>query len=328
MNQISFDALIVAAGRPRQDSGFSPAQRLGSLSVIRRIIHTFRQAGASTILIVTGYQARNLEKHLARSGVICVRNDAWETTDMMYSVKLGLSRFKDQDGSLLLTPADIPLFTLSTVRKLLQSGAPLAVPGIGGRNGHPLLISKHLIPQLLSYEGTLGLKDAVIKTGIPKKVVEVYDEGVLIDVENEREYDTLLERHNRQPFCPRVMVSLERELPFIDRDSAMLLRLVEQVHSVRRACSLMGISYSKGWKILNEMELQSGITMIKRKAGGQTGGSTELTSKGLAFLKRFEQYEKNISLFAASEFYRMFPEMGEQSEMIQTTKKDKCEESI
>ena len=314
MNQIPFDALIVAAGKPRQDSSFYPARNLGSLSVIRRIIHTFRQAGASTILVVTGYQAKDLEKHLARSSVICIRNDAWETTDMMYSVKLGLLRFQDGDGNLLLTPADIPLFTLSTVKKLLQSGAPLAVPGIGGRNGHPLLISKHLIPQLLSYEGTLGLRDAVLKTGVPKKVIEVYDEGVLFDVENETEYDTLLERHNRQPFCPRVMVSLERELPFFDRDAAMLLRLVEQVHSVRKACSLMGISYSKGWKILNEMELQSGITKIKRKAGVQTGGSTELTSKGLAFLKRFEQFEKNISRFAASEFYRIFPDMRDNDE--------------
>lgn len=311
MNQISFDALIVAAGKPRRNTCFSPTQRLGSLSVIGHIIHTFQQAGASSILVVTGYQAIELEKHLARSGVICIRNEEWETTDMMHSVKLGLSSLQGGHEYLLFTPADIPLFTLSTVRRLLQTGAPLAVPCMGEQSGHPLLISKRLIPPLLSYEGTLGLKDALKKTRIQKKIVEVCDEGILLDMEYETGYHKLLERHNRQPFCPHIMVALERELSFFDRNTAMLLRLVEQVHSVRRACSLMGVSYSKGWKILNEMELQSGITIVKRRAGGQTGGNTKLTPEGLLFLERFEQYEKNVSQFAASEFYRIFPEMYE-----------------
>ena len=87
----TFHALIAAAGKPHRRDSFQVSDPLGSLSVIRRVIHTFRQAGAGDIVVVTGYQARELERHLARSGAICLRNEDWENSDMMASVRIGLT---------------------------------------------------------------------------------------------------------------------------------------------------------------------------------------------------------------------------------------------
>ena len=42
----------------------------------------------------------------------------------------------------------------------------------------------------------------------------------------------------------------------------------------------MGLSYSKGWNILNDLELQAGITAIHRRPGGSDGGATTLTGEG------------------------------------------------
>ena len=119
----TFHALIAAAGKPRRRDSFQVSNPLGSLSVIRRIIHTFRQAGAGDIVVVTGYQARELERHLARSGAICLRNEDWENSDMMASVRIGLAYLAASNCPVLFTPADIPLFTVSTVLLLLESGA-------------------------------------------------------------------------------------------------------------------------------------------------------------------------------------------------------------
>ena len=89
--------------------------------------------------------------------------------------------------------------------------------------------------------------------------MEVPDEGVLFDAELSTDCAELLERHRKQPFLPLVSMSLERELPFFDRTAAMLLRLIRQTGSVKKACGLMGLSYSKGWNILNDLELQAGL---------------------------------------------------------------------
>ena len=142
----TFHALIAAAGKPRRRDSFQVSDPLGSLSVIRRIIHTFRQAGAGDIVVVTGYQARELERHLARSGAICLRNEDWENSDMMASVRIGLAYLAASNCPVLFSPADIPLFTVSTVLLLLESGAESAVPQINKKRGHPLLLGANIQP--------------------------------------------------------------------------------------------------------------------------------------------------------------------------------------
>lgn len=302
----SFYALIAAAGRPRRKDGFQVSDPLGSLSVIRRIIHTFHQAGAAGIVVITGYHAKELERHLARSGVICLRNNDWENSDMMASVRMGLSYLSSTPGPVMFTPADIPLFTMSTVLHLLDSGADFAVPQADGKSGHPLYLSTKIQPFLSQYKEDGGLREALRRSGFPRTLVHVPDEGVLCDVELSGDFEELLERHRRQPFLPLVSVSLERESPFFDRTSAMLLRLINQTGSVKKACSLMGLSYSKGWDILNELELQAGITAINRRPGGSDGGATTLTAEGKEFLEQFSAYEAEVISLAKKCFGRFF----------------------
>ena len=50
------------------------------------MVATFHQAGIRKIVMVTGYNAVVLERHLSGSGVIFLRNEAYETTQMFDSV--------------------------------------------------------------------------------------------------------------------------------------------------------------------------------------------------------------------------------------------------
>ena len=50
-----------------------------TISVAQRIIATFQQAGVGKIVMVTGYNAVTLERHLAGNGVIFLRNEDYET---------------------------------------------------------------------------------------------------------------------------------------------------------------------------------------------------------------------------------------------------------
>lgn len=84
-------ALIVAAGMSSRMGDFKPMLSIGSISIAQRVVATFRQAGIRRIVMVTGFNAVTLERHLSSSGVIFLRNEAYETTQMFDSVKIGLA---------------------------------------------------------------------------------------------------------------------------------------------------------------------------------------------------------------------------------------------
>ena len=61
-------AVIVAAGMSSRMGDFKPMLSIGEISVAQRVVATLRQAGAERVVVVTGYNADELERHLARSG--------------------------------------------------------------------------------------------------------------------------------------------------------------------------------------------------------------------------------------------------------------------
>lgn len=88
--------LVIAAGRGRRlavRAESKPLLRIGGRSLISRVIGAGRQAGIREFVVVTGYRADLVERHLARVArdedvaIDFVRNDEWEKEN-------GLSVFK------------------------------------------------------------------------------------------------------------------------------------------------------------------------------------------------------------------------------------------
>lgn len=84
--------------------------------------------------------------------------------------------------------------------------------------------------------------------------------------------------------------------------AARLLELIEKGDSVREACKLMRMSYSKGWKILNIIKEETGFDAVIRHQGGQNGGNTILSEEGKLLLDSFRKIEKEIKDFANDKF--------------------------
>ena len=87
--------------------------------------------------MVTGSAPRSLERHLSGNSIIFLRNEDYKHTQMFDSVKIGLSYLAGKCDAVLFTPVDIPLFTVNTVRALLESGSGLACPMCSGRTATP-----------------------------------------------------------------------------------------------------------------------------------------------------------------------------------------------
>ena len=299
-------AVIVAAGMSSRMGDFKPLLNIGSISIAQRIVATFHQAGVTKIAVVTGYNAPLLERHLANSGLVFLRNENYATTQMFDSARIGLSYMKDKCERILFTPVDVPLFTAMTVTALIESGAELCCPVCEGKTGHPLLIASPLVDAILSDAGEGGLQGAIARCGAEMTQIPVADPGVLHDADTPADYKALLELHNEQLIRPELWVSLAREKPFFDEKTAMLLALVDETSSVRSACMRMQISYSTGWNIIRALESQLHFPLLERSQGGASGGESRLTEKGKRLVDCYERFAARLRREASELFEEYF----------------------
>ena len=287
-------AVIVAAGMSTRMGEFKPMLNIGSISVAQRILANFHQAGIKKIVMVTGYNATALERHLAGNGVLFLRNEDYETTQMFDSAKIGLNYLKNKCDKVLFTPVDVPLFTASTIQTLIDSNAELACPVCEEKIGHPILISTSLIDHILNDNGERGLKGALDRCPVEMTMIHVDDLGTIKDADTPEEYSALLEYHNSQLIRPKVQAELVKEKTFFDDKIAMLLTLIEETASVKCACQRMQISYSTGWNIIRNLEAQLCYPLVIRNQGGAGGSTSSLTEEGKQLLDCFNNFQSDL----------------------------------
>lgn len=73
---------------------------------------------------------------------------------------------------------------------------------------------------------------------------------------------------------------------------AQLLELTDDTHSLNKAAAMMGMAYSKAWKILNESEDALGFKLLERHAGGSGGGGAVLTPEGRKILEAYTSFRE------------------------------------
>lgn len=304
--KITTGGIIVAAGKTIGRHESYPLLKIGSISVIKRIVLTFQQVGISPIVVITGYEAEEIERDLADYGVIFLRNKEYEKSQMMDSAKIGLEFLQNKCDQVIFNPVNIPMFTPETIQKMMECGAQVISPSYHGKSGHPLLIDGALIPTILSYDGDQGMRGAIQSSGANRQWLDIDDEGILHDTDDIERLDQLLKKHNQHILHPFLKISIEKESLFFNSKTKLLLILIQETHSVRSACRHIALSYSKAWNMLNQLEEELGYAVVERQHGGSYGGKTNLTPKGVEFLTKFQQFEQNVRQYAKDEFGRLF----------------------
>lgn len=109
------------------------------------------------------------------------------------------------------------------------------------------------------------------------------------------------------PTRAEVRVRLVARGPFFGPGTAQLLSSVRQSGSVFRACEKLGLSYSKGRRMLRELEQELGEPAVLCSKGGPTGGTARLTETGQLLLERYLCYEQTVRHYAEKQFDHYFP---------------------
>lgn len=100
-------------------------------------------------------------------------------------------------------------------------------------------------------------------------------------------------------------------IPYFGPGAARLLELIEEKQSVSLACKSMGMSYSKGWKILQKIKAATNHDAVLTQKGGNNGGLTVLTPYGKKLLVSFRQYERDVQEYSKQRFEFFLSEQEE-----------------
>lgn len=188
--QYRIGAVIPAAGLSSRMGAFKPLLPYAEATVIESAVGSVTPY-ADTAVAVLGLRADELRGVLARRfgcRLTIAYNPDYASTDMLASVKIGLRAMGECDAFFLL-PADMPAVPAAVFETLIagfDGSAGVIYPVIGGRRGHPPLISAALIPEILAYKGGGGLR-AILGSSRTKEI-PVSDAGILLDLDTPQDY--------------------------------------------------------------------------------------------------------------------------------------------
>ena len=179
--EFPFACVVLAAGagsrfgQPKVHAELRPGTRF-----IDEVVQLSANAGASPIVAVVppGVTVPN-----AATAVINPK----AASEQISSLRLGLSRLSNHPAAgTLVWPVDHPYVRLESVLAILdaaqRTGAPIVVPTVNGRRGHPGWFARETWRELLTVEE--GGARAVIRAYGSRVVeVEVPDDGVAINVD-------------------------------------------------------------------------------------------------------------------------------------------------
>ncbi len=156
------------------------------------IIKYLENPEVNDVVVVVGYRPLDIIEALKNLDIKFVYNPEYGK-GMSYSVKKGIRAIYKYADIAIIHPGDVPFIDMNTIRELISYAIKLyrdredfiVLPSYEGKKGgHPLIVSKNLIPYILSInEETRGLKGFLNKFSNKKKYVITSDLGVLYDID-------------------------------------------------------------------------------------------------------------------------------------------------
>jgi molybdate transport system regulatory protein len=92
-----------------------------------------------------------------------------------------------------------------------------------------------------------------------------------------------------------IRIDFEPSGKFLGPGMVELLERIAQFGSISKGAYSMGMSYRKGWLLVDEMQKTFGGRVAITKAGGSAGGGAELTNLGRSLLKTYRAIEASVA---------------------------------
>jgi molybdenum cofactor cytidylyltransferase len=185
--------LILAAGESRRMGSPKALLEFQGETFLDRLIGLFSRRCAPVIAVL-GAQQETVRAGLRHAGqAIVVQNPDFHLGQLT-SMQCGLRAVPADADGVLFTLVDHPAVAAATINALLDcdAPAPLRIPRFKGRRGHPIRISRSLIPEFLALPAACSAKDVITQHAREIAYIDVDDPGILTDVDDPAAYQRLI----------------------------------------------------------------------------------------------------------------------------------------
>lgn len=194
------NGIILAAGLSSRMNAFKPLLKLQGKTMIEHSIESMFHGGVKQVVVVVGCRADEIKVLLRgkydSSRLVVIHNPRYAETDMLTSVKIGISVLTPCSTFYLL-PGDMPAIKSSTFvavkEAMSRTNALVAFPTMDGYRKHPPLISWQCISDILAFEGEGGLREIWKQLEKHIVTVPVDDVGCLLDADTKVDYRRLVD---------------------------------------------------------------------------------------------------------------------------------------
>ncbi|MFO7753771.1 MAG: NTP transferase domain-containing protein [Desulfobacteraceae bacterium] len=273
-------ALIPAAGMSSRMEEFKPLLLLNGKTLIECAIDTFKQAGISNILVVTGHRSGELDPVIQKAGAVAVFNPDYQN-GMFSSLVTGIRCLPSFSQAFFVLPADIPLVRPATVLRILDEyrtgTADILYPVYRGRRGHPTIISAKLADNILAWSGDGGLRKCLDQFQGQTGEIVVADRGIMMDADMPEDYKSLIEQAAFEdiPCFEECMEFLETIYP-VDK------RIINHCKAVKETAAILSDAAIENGTFLDRRLVAAGALLHDISKGEKNHAI-----KGASFIRAF-----------------------------------------
>jgi CTP:molybdopterin cytidylyltransferase MocA len=186
--------IILSAGASRRMGSPKALLELNGETFLDRLVRLFSGV-ASSVIVVLGNDADQIRAGAQRKSEAHFVVNPDPERGMLSSLQCGLAAVPAEAEAVMFTPVDHPHLETSTIEQLMSGlEASVVVPTYHGAHGHPVVIARPLVAELLALPATAQASDVIHRYRSQTVYVPVHDPAVTKDIDDRADYAELLAR--------------------------------------------------------------------------------------------------------------------------------------
>lgn len=183
--------LILAAGQSRRMSSDKRFLPWDGNSLVEHAIKLCASSGLDYRIALSCREEDDSIAQLCESH--CIRIKASDQ-GLGYTLAYAIGALPDSWSGAIVHLADMPLIEVPTFLKIAYElqNHPIVIPSYQNQWGNPRGFTRSMWPQLALLQGDQGAKDLIKKHSDLCYVLDVADQGILIDIDTEADYQAAL----------------------------------------------------------------------------------------------------------------------------------------
>lgn len=186
----------MAAGQAKRMGALKQLLPWRGTTIIEQVVDCVTASGITEVVVVVGYQARDVSERLVEKSVRVVANPNYEK-GIASSLVCGLKALSGKCRGVMVVLGDQPALERETLRRLIEAFSnhvSIVVPVFKGQPGNPVIFPARYRREMLTLTGDRGARPVVEAHPEDVTTVEVDTDSILRDVDDPETYRLLRDR--------------------------------------------------------------------------------------------------------------------------------------